>query len=389
MTMRPMRILVVNWQDRCNPNAGGAEEHLHQVFGRLVARGHRVTLLCSGWKGAEAALDLDGMRVVRAGGRYTFTIAAPLCYAARLAGEHFDVVVEDLNKVPMLAPRWAEARARLLLVHHLFGPTAFQEANPALASATWLFERIIPSVYRGLDCVAVSESTRDDLVRRGLDRDRIEVIRNGVDLEGLGPARERFQEPTVVFLGRLKRYKRVDLVLQAVARLRDRGLDVAMVVAGRGDARGALERTARRLGIADRVRFAGFVPDEEKRELLSRSWVHALTSPREGWGIASIEASACGTPTVASDSPGLRETVRDGETGVLVPHGDVGALATALARVMEPSTRDRMGRAARAMSRQYTWDGVATAFEDLLRRLVAKGGRTRQGAGREKAPARG
>ena len=371
MTVRAMRILVVNWQDRRNSNAGGAEEHLHQVFGRLVARGHHVTLLCSGWKGAEDSLDLDGMRVLRAGGRYTFNIAAPLCYGARLAGEPFDVVVEDLNKVPILAPRWVEARTRLLLVHHLFGPTAFQEANPVLASATWLFERIIPSVYRGLDCVAVSESTRDDLVRRGLDPDRIEVIRNGVDLEGLGPARERFQEPTVVFLGRLKRYKRVDLVLQAVARLRDRGLDVRMVVAGRGDARGALERTARRLRIADRVRFAGFVPDEEKRELLSRSWVHALTSPREGWGIASIEASACGTPTVASDSPGLRETVRDGETGVLVPHGDVDALATALARVMEPATRDRMGGAARAMSRQYTWQGVATAFEDLLHRLVA------------------
>ena len=144
-----------------------------------------------------------------------------------------------------------------------------------------------------------------------------------------------------------------------------------MVVAGRGDARGALERAARRLRIADRVRFAGFVPDEEKRELLSRSWVHALTSPREGWGIASIEASACGTPTVASDSPGLRETVRDGETGVLVPHGDVDALAAALARVMEPATRDRMGVAARTMSRQYTWEGVATAFENLLHRLVA------------------
>ena len=370
--MRPMRILVANWQDRRNPNAGGAEEHLHQVFGRLVARGHRVTLLCSGWKGAEDSLELDGIRVLRAGGRYTFNIAAPLRYGAHLAGEPFDVVVEDLNKVPILAPRWVEARTRLLLVHHLFGPTAFQEANPVLASATWLFERIIPAVYRGLDCVAVSESTRDDLVRRGLDPDRIEVIRNGVDLEGLGPARERFREPTVVFLGRLKRYKRVDLVLQAVARLRDRGLDVKMVVAGRGDARGALERTAGRLRIADRVRFAGFVPDEEKRELLSRSWAHALTSPREGWGIASIEASACGTPTVASDSPGLRETVRDGETGVLVPHGDVEALATALARVMEPGTRDRMGGAARTMSRQYTWEGVATAFEDLLHRLVAK-----------------
>lgn len=370
MTVSTLRILVVNWQDRHNPNAGGAEEHLHQVFGRLAARGHRVTLLCSGWRGARPELEIDGIRVLRAGGRYTFNVAGPLCHARHLADAHFDVVVEDLNKVPMLATRWVDSAARLLLVHHLFGATAFREANPALASATWLFERIIPAVYRGMDCVAVSESTRNDLVRRGIDPDSITVIRNGVDLDGLGPARERFRDPTVVFLGRLKRYKRVDLVLRAVARLRDHGMDVRMVVAGKGDARDALERLARGLGIQDRVRFAGFVPDEEKRELLSRSWVHALTSPKEGWGISSIEASACGTPTVASNSPGLRETVRDGETGVLVPHGDVEALATALARVMEPSTRDRMGVAARRMAGQYTWGGVATAFEDLLRRLV-------------------
>ena len=372
MTVSSLAILVVNWQDRHNANAGGAEEHLHQVFGRLAARGHRVTLLCSGWRGARPELEVDGIRVLRAGGRYTFNIAAPLCHARHLADEHFDVVVEDLNKVPMLATRWVEARARLLLVHHLFGATAFREANTALASATWLFERIIPAVYRGIDCVAVSESTRDDLVHRGLDPDGISVIRNGVDLDGLGPAAERFPEPTVVFLGRLKRYKRVDLVLQAVRRLRDRGMSIRMIVAGKGDARDALERTAHGLGIQDRVRFAGFVPDEEKRELLSRSWVHALTSPKEGWGIASIEASACGTATVASDSPGLRETVRDGETGILVPHGDVDALAAALARVMEPPTRDRMGIAAREMARQYTWEGVAAAFEDLLAGLVAK-----------------
>ncbi len=377
MTVDSLRILVVNWQDRHNPNAGGAEEHLHQVFGRLAARGHRVTLLCSGWRGARPELEVDGIRVLRAGGRYTFNIAGPLGYGRRLADERFDVVVEDLNKVPMLSTRWVESPARLLLVHHLFGATAFREVNPALASATWLFERIIPAVYRGIDCVAVSDSTRDDLVRRGLEPDSISVIRNGVDLDGLGPAAERFPDPTVVFLGRLKRYKRVDLVLQAVARLRDRGMDVRMVVAGRGDARDALERTVRGLGIEDRVRFAGFVPDKEKRELLSRSWVHALTSPKEGWGIASIEASACGTATVASNSPGLRETVRDGETGVLVPHGDVEALAAALARVMDPSTRDRMGVAARRMTRQYTWEAVATAFEDLLRRLVAEAGRHR------------
>ena len=151
-----------------------------------------------------------------------------------------------------------------------------------------------------------------------------------------------------------------------------------MIVAGKGDARPSLEETARRLGIEDCVHFAGFVPDDKKHELLSRSWVHALTSPKEGWGITSIEASACGTPTVASDSPGLRETVRHEETGLLVPHADVDALADAIGRILNPETRDRMGLAARTMAERHSWGGVADAFEEVMLSLVAGSDRHRQ-----------
>lgn len=371
--MAPLRILVVNWQDRHNPSAGGAEVHLHQVFGRLARRGHQVTLLCSGWGGAtERLLEVDGIRVCRTGRRYTFNLAAPLHYARHLRGEPFDIVVEDLNKVPLLAPHWVRARARVLLVHHLFGATAFREANPVLAGATWLLERLIPDAYRGLPCIAVSESTREDLVRRGLDGADITVIRNGVELERLRPAADRFPEPTIVYLGRLKRYKRVDLALRAVAELVRRGTSVKMIVAGKGDARAALEETVRRLGIEERVRFAGFVSEREKLELLSRAWVHVLTSPKEGWGIASVEASACGTPSVVSDSPGLRETVHHGETGLIVPHGDVDLLAGALARLLEARERDRMGRAARVMAEEHSWDRVADTVERFLEDMNGK-----------------
>lgn len=365
-----LRILVVNWQDRLNPSAGGAEEHLHQVFGRLSHRGHRVTLLCSGWDACAPFADVDGIRVVRTGDRYSFNLAALLHSERLLRGERFDVVVEDLNKVPMLSPLWVPAPVHLVLVHHLFGATAFREANIGLATATWLFERVIPAVYRGLPCVAVSESTRDDLDRRGLDPADIAVIRNGVELDDLKPAKERFSRPTIVYLGRLKRYKRVDLVLKAVARLRERGMEADMVVAGKGDARAALEAAVSDLGISDRVRFTGFVSEQQKAVLLSRSWAHVLTSPKEGWGIVSMEASACGTPTVASDSPGLRETVRHGETGYLVPHGDVEALADALLRVMEPQNRDRLGLAARSMAEEYSWEAIADAFEAHVLSLV-------------------
>ncbi|MDE2751542.1 MAG: glycosyltransferase family 4 protein, partial [Gemmatimonadota bacterium] len=192
-----LRILVVNWQDRRNPNAGGAEEHLHQIFGRLAGRGHRIALLCSGWDGSDPTAEIDGIRVYRTGSRYTFNLAAPFCHERRLGGERFDAVVEDLNKVPMLSPLWAPAPLHLLLVHHLFGTTAFREANPGLAAATWLFERIIPAVYRGLPCVAVSESTRQDLVQRGLRSADIAVIRNGVELNRLRPAETRYPSPTI------------------------------------------------------------------------------------------------------------------------------------------------------------------------------------------------
>ncbi len=348
-----------------NPRAGGAEEHLHQVFGRLAAAGHEVVVLCSNWPGGEPAAEVDGMRVHRVGGRYTFNFAAP-AYARRRLRRAFDVVVEDLNKVPMFAPQWARASRSVLLVHHLFGPTAFREVNPFLAAATWLFERAIPWAYRRLPCIAVSESTKQDLVRRGLAASRIEVVPNGVTLAELWPARERYPEPTAVFLGRLQRYKGVDLVLRAVAALRARGSGLRLIVAGRGRDRKRLESVARQLGIADSVRFAGFVGAPEKRELLSRSWVHVLTSPKEGWGISSIEASACGTATVASNSPGLRDTVRHGETGILVPHGEIDALAGAIAETLDPERRDAMGRAARRMAEQYTWDGAAAAFERMF-----------------------
>ena len=110
-----MKLLVVNWQDRLDPAAGGAETHLHAIFGRLAARGHAVTLLVSRPAGSPARAEVDGMEVHRAGGRYTFSVAAPLYYRRRLSDREFDVMVEDLNKVPLLAPLWARHPLALLV----------------------------------------------------------------------------------------------------------------------------------------------------------------------------------------------------------------------------------------------------------------------------------
>ncbi len=369
----PLRIVVANWQDRENPRAGGAEIHLHEVFGRLAARGHQVTLVTSGWPGALSEATLDGMRVIRTGGRHSYLLTAPPLLRRLLREEPPHILVEDLNKVPLFSPLWSPVPV-LLLVHHLFGGVAFQEASFPLALATWLLERPIPSIYARVPVVAVSRSTALDLEERGLSPERIQVIPNGVDVSGLSPAPPggRFPHPTLLYLGRLQRYKRVDLVLQAVARLRNQGVGVRLLVGGKGEHRGALEDLRDRLGLADRVEFLGFVSEEEKLALLQRAWIHVLTSPKEGWGISVLEAAACGTPSVASDSPGLRDSVRDGETGLLVPHGDVGALAEALARLVEERpAREAMGERARSWATEHEWDGVSLRWEALLREGAA------------------
>jgi glycosyltransferase involved in cell wall biosynthesis len=303
----------------------------------------------------------------------TFGARAPFYLKRTLDPDEFDVVVEDLNKVPVFMPFWTRAPV-VLLVHHLFGTTAFLEASLPVATATWLLERPIPRVFRGLSVVAVSESTIADLRERGMSGQDMALVPNGVDLDRFAPhpAEERFPDPTILYLGRLKRYKGVDLVLKAVGRLRERGTSVRLLIAGKGDYLPELRKLHAQLGLGDSAEFLGYVPEDEKIRLLQRSWIHVLTSPKEGWGISILEASACGTPTVASDSPGLRDAVVHGRTGVLVPHGDVGALAgTLLELIDDTGARLKMGRAARTFSEGFTWEASARKMEEFLRDRVA------------------
>jgi glycosyltransferase involved in cell wall biosynthesis len=230
-------------------------------------------------------------------------------------------------------------------------------------------------VYRRAAFHVISESTRDDLVRRGVPAGQIVVIYPGVDAGWLcpDPAVSRAARPTFLYLGRLKRYKGVDIAVRAVAEARRGGCDAVLQIAGQGDDRARLEREAQAAGAGEAVRFLGFVSEEDKRRLLREAWAVVLTSPKEGWGITNVEAAACGTPALASDSPGLRESVRHGETGLLVPHGDVRALAARMAELAgNPGLVARLGAAARRFAEGLTWDRAATDTRRHLESVIAK-----------------
>jgi glycosyltransferase involved in cell wall biosynthesis len=329
-----------------------------------------VRLLCGGWPGCPPRALLDGIDVFRVGTRHTFPFLAHRYYRAHL-DDWADILVEDINKVPLYTPRW-HAKKTVALVPHLFGSTAFQELAAPLAAAVWTAERPLGSAYRHIPFEAISESTADDLAHRGIPRQSVAVIYPGVDTITYTPdASRRAAKPVFSYLGRLKKYKGVHLVIRAFAAI---GIpEAALEIAGAGDYRPELESLARSLDLGDRVRFLGRISEADKLALLRRSWALAFASPKEGWGITNLEAAACATPVVASNSPGIRESVRDGETGFLVPHGDVPAMSAAMRRIAE--SRElvvTLGSHARTFAESFTWERAADETERHLMRVAGR-----------------
>lgn len=362
-----MNILLVNWQDRENPQAGGAEVHLFEIFSRLAAGGHRVRLVCSGWTGAASRAEVDGIEVHRRGTRNSFTLVGRRAVRREIIREAPDILVEDINKLPLFLS--GVTRAPLyVIIPHLFGATIFHEASFPAASLVWLAERPIPWAYRRGVFHAISESTGADLVRRGVPAARIRVIHPGVDSVRHSPLpSSRTATPSFLYLGRLKRYKGVETAIRALAVARRTRTDLILDIAGTGDDRPRLEGITRHLGLEAAVRFHGFVSESDKLRLLRSTWANLFPSPKEGWGITIVEAAACETPSLASDSPGLRDSVRHGETGYLVPHGDPDALAARMLELAgDPGLVAALGRRGRQFAEQLTWERAARQTEEHL-----------------------
>ncbi|MEP7220220.1 MAG: glycosyltransferase family 4 protein [Bacteroidota bacterium] len=366
-----MKILVINWQDWTNPLSGGAEVHLHQTFRRIAAMGHDVTLFCSAYPGAAPEERVDGIRIIRRGGRNTFNFIVPYYYSTMLKKDGYDVVVDDINKIPFYTPLFV--RGPLVgLSHHFFGRSIFKEAGPIFGGYVYSSEALVDRVYRNTPFLVVSQSTLDEFVSRGFRREMFTLALNSIDHDRLHPTGvAKSAHPTIGYFGRLKKYKSVDHVIRAFATIRKTIPDAELIIIGRGDYQPELRKLAAELGVAEATRFTGFVSEEEKLRLLQELWVVVNPSMKEGWGIVNVEANACGTPAVAADSPGLRDSVRHGVTGELYPYGDIDALVDRLLRILhDRELRDRYTASAMEFARSITWDDTARATIAMLEDVV-------------------
>ena len=360
-----MNILIFNWRCWMHPWAGGAENYLYEISRRLVKRGHKVTWFVSSWEGFEGREFSDGIEVIRKGGKFSVYLHAFLTYIRELRRRDFDVIVDDVNGVPFFTPLFV-GKKKVAIIHHLVKRIFFKELPWYLAVIGWLSEKSIPIVYKKTKFVTVSESSKRELEEFWIAD--IEVVYNGVDM-ALSENLDKNLRPSVIFLGRLKRYKRIDRLIKAYKIVSERVPETELWIVGDGDHRKELEQLAEEMMV--KADFFGYVDEATKAKLLRESWVFIITSEKEGWGVTVLEANACGTPCIAYDVPGLRDSIIDEETGILVKEdGNVENLAEAIIMVLEDDElREKLSKNALEYSKRFSWNTSADKFERVLMEL--------------------
>lgn len=362
-----MKILALNWQDLKNPMSGGAEVHLEELLRRIAAKGHSVTLFCSNYKGGAREETIEGVRIIRSGNRYNFNLVAPFHIRKILQREKFDLFLEDINKIPFYSPVYVRLPS-VIIIPHLFSTAVFHEINFVLGSYIYLAEWPITRIYRRKRFCVISESTAGDIISRGIPKDQVSVIHCGIDrtLYNNGNEYKKFEYPSVLYLGRIKKYKSVQHLISAFEIVKDKLPGARLTIVGAGDFLPKLKKQAQNLDLNDVIDFPGFVSVEKKIEYLCRSHVMVYPSLREGWGLTNIEANSCGTAVVAANSPGLRDSVRDNFSGLLYEFGNIDQLAEKIVTVLNDSAlREKLEKGALEWAARFDWDQAADKFLGL------------------------
>jgi glycosyltransferase involved in cell wall biosynthesis len=369
--------LLLCWRDIGHPQGGGSETYLQRIGAQLAKSGVRVTLRTARYPGAAKHEVLDGVRISRAGGRYSVYIWAGLAMVAARIGlgplrrARPDVVVDTQNGLPFMA-RLAFGRRVAVLVHHCHREQ-WPVAGPVLGRVGWFIEsRLSPRVHRRNQYVTVSLPSARDLTGLGVNPNHIAVVRNGLDQ---APARtlaaDRSATPRVAVLSRLVPHKQIEDALDAIAELRPRIPDVHLDILGGGWWEERLVDHAALLGISDAVTFHGHVDDAAKHRVLQQCWVHVLPSRKEGWGLAVTEAAQHAVPTVGyRSSGGLTDSIVDGVTGLLVD--DHAGMVDGLEHLLTDQVlREQLGVKAAVRSDEFSWPQSADAMRAVLESVHA------------------
>lgn len=357
-------ILLLNWRDKKNPFAGGAEVFAYEIAIRLIRDGYKVIWFTSKEKGLEEQEPYDGITIIRKGSWKTVYVWAFFYYTFMLR-RSVDMIIDCQNGIPFFTPLYAKKKI-ICIVHHVHREVFKHFAPSLFIKYVGIFlESLMPFVYKHTTLITVSPSTKEAMCSIGFKQD-ISIVYNGIN-HNLFSSQSKTTEPSFLYLGRLKKYKRVNDLLLAFAHISKEQSTSKLTITGNGEELHSLQTLAQTLGIQDKVKFTGFVTEETKKTLLGQSWALLYPSTHEGWGISVIEANASSTITIASNVAGLRDAVKDKTTGLLYKMGDITDLSQKMMSIiLDKEKRLAMEKEALKWSNTFSWDESYKVFKKTI-----------------------
>ena len=375
-----MNILILNWKDVKNPKTGqvgGAEIIVYELAKRLVKDSHQVTWFCRHFTGSPEEEDISGLKIIRRGNLVTMFIWAVIYYW-RLHPKP-DLVIDMSNTIYWQAPLWARKSKVVAYLNQFAKEVFFYEYPPFISHFGVLIERLQYLTYRQTPFICYSQSTKNDLVQAGIPTNNIYAFPLGLDHDRYLPG-SKSSTPLFLCVNRLVRMKRTDLAIRAMDFVRQRYPEAKLVIVGYGYERQRLEILRDELNLKNQVFFIDekifFLEknaQDQKIDLMQKSWALVFPSVKEGWGMTVTECAACGTPTIAARVSGLVDSVQNNETGILVSKvPSPEELAAAMEKIISDSKfRLTLSKNAINFSQKFSWDQSYKEFNGILKSICA------------------
>lgn len=372
-----MNILVLSWRDPRHPLSGGAEQVMHEHMKGWISAGHQVTLFSSKMRGLAKVENLDGVTIIRGGYQYWGVQFAAFFYYLK-NHQNFDFVVDQFHGIPFFTPVYIN-KPKLAVIQEpakkvwLLNPLPWP-MNWIIGIIGFLGEPLIFLLfYRSMPFMTGSQTAKEDVHQMGIPEKNITVIPHGVIIPRIKNKRPREKIKTVVYLGILSKDKGIEEALKCFKILDNKGKFQFWVI-GKPETKDygdKIKKITKDLVLKNKVKFWGFVSQGKKFELLSRAHLLINPSHREGWGLVNIEANYMGTPVVAYNNVGLRDSVKDRISGILCKDNTPENLTENVIKLLNnKKLYQQLQKGAISWSKNFSWGKSRKLSLNLLEKLI-------------------
>jgi glycosyltransferase involved in cell wall biosynthesis len=360
-----MKILILNWRDIKNPRAGGSELYFHEIAKKWVAKGHNVYWIAGKWNNCLKKEIVDGIKVIRTGNKISLYLLAPIKYFK--LGEKPDIIIDVENGFPFFSPFFSRKKV-ILHIHHVHKDVWPKEFNfPISTLGNILESKIMPRVYKHNPIITLSKSSQEEIMKEYSRKSQI--VNPGTNFYKRKKILKS-KTPLILFVNRIKKYKGLFTLIQAIEKLNSEGLKLDLMVGGKGDYLPKIKRYVKEKGLKN-IHFLGYINEGEKQELMQKAWIFINPSSKEGWGIVNIEANYFSTPVIGSNIGGIKDSVVDGETGFLFERNNPEELAKKIKKLLKDNKlRKKMESNSVRWAERFTWERASDEYLKELEKVL-------------------